>query len=92
MARCRVDASQVASARRRERGQTMFEVIAVVTILGIVLAMVYQGINSATQAIGGTEKRLANLDEARTLMAVSTKDVRTATRLQAGTSPFTLAD
>ncbi|MGZ4736014.1 MAG: PulJ/GspJ family protein [Acidimicrobiia bacterium] len=87
-----MDASQVASARRRERGQTMFEVIAVVTILGIVLAMVYQGINSATQAIGGTEKRLANLDEARTLMAVSTKDVRTATRLQAGTSPFTLAD
>ena len=50
--------------------------------------MVYQGINSAGQAIGGTEKRLANLDEARTLMAVSTKDVRTATRLQAGTSPF----
>ena len=29
-----------------------------------------QGINSAGQAIGGTEKRLANLDEARILMAV----------------------
>lgn len=54
--------------------------------------MVYQGINSAGIAIGGTEKRLANLDEARILMAVSTKDVRTATRLQAGTSPFTLAN
>lgn len=77
---------------RDSRGQTMFEVIAVTTILGIVLMMVYQGINSAGQAIGGTEKRLANLDEARTLMAVATKDVRTATRLQAGTSPFTLAD
>jgi len=70
----------------------LFELVAVCTILGIVLAMVYQGINSAGQAIGGTEKRLANLDEARILMAVSTKDVRTATRLQAGTSPFTLAD
>jgi len=75
-----------------ERGQTMFEVVTVVIILGVVLMFVYQGINSAQQAIGGTEKRLANLDEARTLMAVSTKDVRTATRLQAGTSPFNLAD
>jgi hypothetical protein len=77
---------------RGSRGQTLFEVITVTTILGIVLALVYQGINSAGQAIGGTEKRLANLDEARILMAVSTKDVRTATRLQAGTSPFTLAN
>jgi hypothetical protein len=74
------------------RGQTLFEVIAVTTILGIVLAMVYTGINSAGQALGGTEKRLANLDEARTLMAVATKDIRTATRLQAGTSPFTTAN
>jgi hypothetical protein len=82
-----------ATARGRgNRGQTIFEVVAVCTILGIVLAMVYSGINSAGQAIGGTEKRLANLDEARILMAVSTKDVRTATRLQAGTSPFTLAN
>jgi hypothetical protein len=78
--------------RTGERGQTLFELIAVTTILGIVLMMVYQGITSAGQAIGGTEKRLANLDEARTLMAVSTKDIRTATRLQAGTSPFALAD
>jgi hypothetical protein len=77
---------------RGSRGQSLFELVAVVTILGIVLTMVYQGINSAGQALGGTEKRLANLDEARILMAVSTKDVRTATRLTAGTSPFTLAD
>ena len=77
---------------RGSRGQTLFELIAVCTILGIVLTLVYQGINSAGQAIGGTEKRLANLDEARILMAVTTKDVRTATRLQAGTSPFLLAD
>jgi prepilin-type N-terminal cleavage/methylation domain-containing protein len=75
-----------------QRGQTLFELIAVVTILGVVLTMVYEGIDSAGKAIGGTEKRLANLDEARILMAVSTKDVRTATRLQAGTSPFTVAD
>jgi Prokaryotic N-terminal methylation motif len=77
---------------RGARGQSLFEVIVVVMLLGIVLTMVYEGIDSAGQAIGGAEKRLANLDEARVLMAVSTKDVRTATRLQAGTSPFTLAD
>jgi type II secretory pathway component PulJ len=85
------------SLRRRarfdgERGQTIFEVIVVVGLLGVVLTMVYAGINSAGQAIGGVEKRLANLDEARILMAVTTKDLRTATRLQAGTAPFTLAN
>ncbi len=77
---------------RGERGQTLFEVIIVVALLGVVLTMVYEGIDSATKAIGGTEKRLANLDEARVLMAVTTKDVRTATRLQAGTAPFVLAN
>lgn len=77
---------------RGERGQTLFEVIIVVALLGVVLTMVYEGIDSATKAIGGTERRLANLDEARVLMAVTTKDVRTATRLQAGTAPFALAN
>jgi prepilin-type N-terminal cleavage/methylation domain-containing protein len=83
------------SHRRRargERGQTLFEVIIVVALLGVVLTMVYEGIDSAARAIAGTEKRLGNLDEARLLMAVTTKDVRTATRLQAGTSPFVLAN
>jgi prepilin-type N-terminal cleavage/methylation domain-containing protein len=83
------------TGRRRvhgERGQTLFEVIIVVALLGVVLTMVYEGIDSAARAIAGTEKRLGNLDEARLLMAVSTKDVRTATRLQAGTSPFVLAN
>jgi hypothetical protein len=70
----------------------MFEVIAVTLMLGIVLMVVYQAVDSVTRAIGGTERRLANLDEARILMAVSTKDMRTATRLTAGTSPFVTAD
>jgi hypothetical protein len=84
-----------ATAVRRgagEHGQTLFELITVTLMLGMVLLVVYQGIDSMTQAIGGTERRLANLDEARILMAVTTKDIRTATRLQAGTSPFELAD
>ncbi len=62
-------AARLGEARERRlrgsAGQTLFEVIAVTTILGIVLAMVYTGINSAGQALGGTEKRLANLDEAK---------------------------
>ncbi len=70
----------------------MFELVAVTLMLGLVLMVVYQGVDSVTHAIGGTERRLENLDEARVLMAVATKDIRTATRLQAGTSPFVLAD
>jgi prepilin-type N-terminal cleavage/methylation domain-containing protein len=77
---------------RGSRGQSLFEMVAVLAILSIVLVIVYQAIDSAGRALGGTEKRLANLDEARTLMAVSTKDIRTATRLQAGTSPFITAN
>jgi hypothetical protein len=75
-----------------EHGQTLFELVCVVLMLGMVLLVVYQGIDSMTRALGGTERRLVNLDEGRTLMAVTTKDIRTATRLQAGTSPFVLAD
>jgi hypothetical protein len=70
----------------------MFELVAVTLMLGMVLLVVYQGIDSLTGAVSGTERRLINLDEGRTLMAVTTKDMRTATRLQAGTSPFVLAD
>jgi hypothetical protein len=75
-----------------EQGQTLFELVCVVLMLGMVLLVVYQGIDSMTRALGGTERRLVNLDEGRTLMAVTTKDLRTATRLQAGTSPFVTAD
>jgi hypothetical protein len=76
---------------RGERGQTLFELVCVVLMLGMVLLVVYQGVDAMTRSLGGTERRLMNLDEARTLMAVTTKDMRTATRLQAGTSPFVTA-
>lgn len=72
-------------------GQTLFESITVVLLLGLVLGVVYQGIGSLGRAIDGTDRRLQNLDEARILMAVVTKDLRTATRLQAGTAAFALA-
>jgi hypothetical protein len=88
----RVARSSEARRLRGSRGQSLFEMVAVIAILTIVLVIVYEGINSAGQALSGTEKRLNNLDEARTLMAVATKDIRTATRLQAGTSPFVTAN
>ncbi|MGZ4713870.1 MAG: hypothetical protein ACXVJ7_06610 [Acidimicrobiia bacterium] len=73
--------------RRDERGQSsMVEVVATLMLLSIVLTVLYTSINSAQQAIGGEQRRLVNLDEARTLMDVTTKDIRTAARLQAGTS------
>lgn len=69
----------------------LFEMVVTVLLLGIVLAMVYEGIGSLSVAFEGTQRRLQNLDEARVLMASSSKDLRTATSIQAGTSPFTAA-
>jgi len=84
-----------ATARRAagERGAaSLFEVLTTLALLSVVLVVVYEGIGSFGAAFEGGTERLVNLDEGRTLMAVSTKDMRTATRLSAGTSPFVLAD
>ncbi len=79
--------------RRDESGQSsMVEVVTTLFILAIVMVFVYASVGTAQTAIGGEERRLVNMDEARTLMAVVTKDLRTAARLQAGTSPFLAAD
>jgi len=56
------------------------------------MATVYQGFASMQGGIAGADERLRNLDEARLLMAATSKDVRTAVRLSAGSSPFVLAD
>jgi hypothetical protein len=78
--------------RRDQRGQSsLAEMMVTVLLLGIVMTFVYKAIDSTQFAIAGESARLANLDEARTLMAVTTKDLRTATRLVPGTSPFVSA-
>ncbi|GIU87958.1 MAG: hypothetical protein KatS3mg009_2473 [Acidimicrobiia bacterium] len=46
----------------------------------------------SSDTVTGTGERLRNLEEARNLVAVTAKDIRTAVRLEAGTSPFVLAD
>jgi hypothetical protein len=78
--------------RRDQRGQaSMGEMMVTVLLLGIVMTFVYKAIDTTQYALAGETARLANLDEARTLMAVTTKDLRTATRLVPGTSPFVAA-
>ena len=83
----------MARVRRSERGQSnLIEISMTLLILAVVLAFLYSSIGSAEKVANGTRLRVTNLDEARTLMAVLTKDIRTATRLQAGTAPFVAAD
>ena len=77
---------------RDQRGpSTIVEVMVTVLLLSIVMTFVYKSVDTAQYAIAGETARLVNLDEARTLMAVTTKDLRTATRLVPGTSPFVAA-
>lgn len=67
------------------------ELTVTLLLVSMVLTVVYGGISSLTNAAEGTGRRLINLDEARVLMAATTKDVRTATAPLAGQSPFTVA-
>jgi hypothetical protein len=78
--------------RGSQRGSSLIEMVTTVALIGIVMSTVMVGAFSAQNAIMGSGTRLENLDQARTLMASLTKDVRTAVRLSAGTSPFTTAD
>ncbi|MBV8950632.1 MAG: hypothetical protein JOZ99_07140 [Actinobacteria bacterium] len=86
-----VERARTRRLRTGQRGSTLFELAAVLAIMGLFLTTVYAGIDSLTSATAGTDSRLVNLNEARTLIDVATKDVRTAVRLQAGASPFVIA-
>ena len=80
---------RIRGTRRSESGQsTLVEVGITLLILGVIMTFLFSSIESAERTVAATKLRVTNLDEARTLMAVLTKDVRTATRLQAGTAPF----
>jgi hypothetical protein len=77
--------------QRDERGVGLLEVVCTMLLMGIVMGAVFAAMASTSKATEGTGARLRNLDEARVLMATTSKDVRTAVRLSAGTSPFVLA-
>jgi type II secretory pathway pseudopilin PulG len=61
----------------------MVEMAVVVALLGLVLAMAFQGLLSYQRATASAETRQRNLEEARTVMAVLAKDLRTATEFTA---------
>jgi hypothetical protein len=55
------------------------------------MAMVMEGFTNFLMLNNGDQMRLQNLDEARTIMDVMSKDIRTAGAVTAGTSPFVYA-
>lgn len=75
--------------RRPARGQagvTMVEMAVVIALLGLVLAMAMQGLVSYQRATASADTRQQNLEEARNVMAVLTKDLRTANGFTAATA------
>jgi type II secretory pathway pseudopilin PulG len=71
---------------RDEAGVTMVEMAVVVALLGLVLAMAMQGLVACQRAAAAADTRQQNLEEARSVMAVLTKDLRTATEFSAATA------
>lgn len=76
---------------RDESGLTLTELAVTLFVFALVTLFVTQGLISVQNTVLGESHRLENLGEARTLMNVMSKDIRTATVLSAGTSPFELA-
>jgi type II secretory pathway pseudopilin PulG len=70
-------------ATRRQDGVTVVEMAVVVALLGLVLAMALQGVSAYQRAVVAADLRQQNLEQARVMMAVLTKDLRTATELSA---------
>jgi prepilin-type N-terminal cleavage/methylation domain-containing protein len=71
-----------------EHGVTLVEMTVVISLLSIVLGFVLQGFVSMQNASTQSSLRLQNLDEARVLMDLVSKDLRTAARLSSTSSPF----
>jgi type II secretory pathway pseudopilin PulG len=69
--------------RDGQAGITVIEMTVVVALLGVVLAMSLQGMSNYQRAAAASDSRAENLNEARVVMAVLTKDLRTATSFSA---------
>lgn len=77
---------------RGESGITLVETVTSMMVFSVVMTFTFVGITSAWRSQLGVERRQENLTEARTIMDNLTKDIRTATRLTADTSPFTIGE
>jgi prepilin-type N-terminal cleavage/methylation domain-containing protein len=73
---------------RDERGVTLVEMSMVMLVLGSILAFTLGSMAAFQTSATGGIRRVENLNEGRILMQVITKDVRTAAKLDATTSPF----
>jgi type II secretory pathway pseudopilin PulG len=62
-----------------------------IMLLGVVLALSMTAFISLQNATTGADERSLNMGQARLLMQRTTRDLRTAVRLQSDQSPFTLA-
>lgn len=85
----------ISAIRRRldsESGITLIEAMIVMSLLALVMTFTMRSVATFERAATGGVRRLENLEEGRLLMQVLTKDIRTAARLDATSSPFLLAD
>lgn len=73
---------------RNQDGLTLVEVMVVVALMAVVMTFALQSVISYQTAATGGIRRLENLDEGRLLMQVMSRDIRTAAKLDATTSPF----
>ncbi|GEM_PF-1345446 len=83
--------NRIVRSLRSESGMTLPEMAVVMLLLAIIMTFVLQAVASFERAATGGIRRLENLDEARTLMDVLTKDIRTAAKLDASTPPFVVS-
>jgi type II secretory pathway pseudopilin PulG len=67
-----------AEGRDGQAGITVVEMAVVVALLGLVLAVAFQSVSAYQRATAAADTRQQDLGEARTAMAVLTKDLRTA--------------
>jgi type II secretory pathway pseudopilin PulG len=76
---------------RDEAGTTILEVTIVIALLSGALVAALTSLSSFQAASAGGDVRLENLTEARSIIAVLTKDIRTAARPSPTASPFVSA-
>jgi type II secretory pathway pseudopilin PulG len=73
---------------RSEEGVTLIELVVVCAVMTVILGFVTRTLVVMQNASMGSSLRLQNLDEARVLMDLVSKDIRTAGRMTPTTSPF----
>jgi hypothetical protein len=73
---------------RSEAGVTLIELVVVCSVMTVILGFVTRTLVVMQNASTGSSLRLQNLDEARILMDLVSKDIRTAARITPTTSPF----